>query len=154
MQERLGLSNMGVDKVAADNFYKDDGDKIKQNWLLYEYSNMLFSKIEESQELTAYRKRHSQDNIAAFCVYFSKRLRQSISNMQKTASGVAIDARYVYEFYPDNSRTQTQRLLNAALSAWNEHLQACSNCANQCLTDGFEITPMFDNLKKTGWPTV
>jgi hypothetical protein len=23
---------MGVDKVAADNFYKDDGDKVKQNW--------------------------------------------------------------------------------------------------------------------------
>jgi len=65
---------MGVDKVAADNFYKDNGDKIKQNWLLYEYSNILFSKIEESPELAAYRKKHSKSNIAAFCVYFSKRL--------------------------------------------------------------------------------
>ena len=145
---------MGVDKVAADNFYKDNGDKIKQNWLLYEYSNILFSKIEESPELAAYRKKHSKSNIAAFCVYFSKRLRQSISNVHKTASGVAIDARYVYEFYPGNTRTQTQRLLNAALSAWGEQLQACANCPNQCLADGFEITPMFDNLEKTGWPTV
>jgi hypothetical protein len=34
--------------VSADNFYKDDGDKILQNWFLYEYSNILFSKIEES----------------------------------------------------------------------------------------------------------
>ena len=146
---------MGADKVAADNFYKDNGDKIKENWFLYEYSNILFSKIEESHELAAYRKKRGEDNIAAFCIYFSKRLRWSISNAhRKTTSGVAIDARYVYEFYPDNSRTQTQRLLNAAAAAWEEHLFACSNCPNRCLTDGFEITPMFDNLEKTGWPTV
>ena len=146
---------MGADKIAADNFYKDSGDKVKQNWLLYEYSNILFSKIEESHELAAYRKKHGKDDITAFCIYFSKRLRQSISNAQKkTTSGVVIDARYVYEFYPGNTRVQTQRLLDTALAAWDEHLLVCSNCPNQCLTDGFEITPMFDNLEKTGWPTV
>jgi len=97
---------LNIDKVAANNFYKDDGDKIKQNWFLYEYANILFSKIEERNELTAYRKKHSKDNISAFCVYFSKRLRQSISNVhRKQASLVVIDARYVYEFYPDNSYT-------------------------------------------------
>ena len=146
---------MNIDKVAANNFYKDDGDKIKQNWFLYEYANILFSKIEERNELTAYRKKHSKDNISAFCVYFSKRLRQSISNVhRKQASLVVIDARYVYEFYPDNSYTQTQRLLEAASEAWNEHLIVCSNCPNQCLPDGFERTDMFDNLRKTGWPTL
>jgi len=146
---------MGIDKVAADNFYKDSGDKIKENWFLYEYSNILFSKIEESHELATYRKKQGEDKIAAFCIYFSKRLRQSIYNAHnKKTSGVVIDARYVYEFYPGNSRVQTQRLLDAALAAWNEHLIVCSNCPNQCLTDGFEITSMFDNLEKTGWPTV
>jgi hypothetical protein len=146
---------MGIDKIAADNFYKDSGDKIKENWFLYEYSNILFSKIAESHELASYRKKHGEDKIAAFCIYFSKRLRQSIYNAhKKTTSGVVIDARYVYEFYPGNSRTQTQRLLDAALAAWDEHIIVCSNCPNQCLTDGFEITPMFDNLEKTGWPTV
>ena len=74
---------MSYDKVAADNFYKDDGDKIKQNWFLYEYSNILFSKIEESHELATYRKKHANDNIVAFCVYFSKRLRQSNYNAHK-----------------------------------------------------------------------
>ena len=146
---------MNFDKIAADNFYKDNGDKIKQNWFLYEYSNILFSKIWESHELANYREKHGKDTISAFCVYFSKRLRQSISNVhKKQTSGVMIDARYVYEFYPDNSHAQTQRLLEAALDAWGEHLRACSNCPNDCLADGFEITDMFDNLEKTGWPTV
>jgi len=146
---------MSFDEIAADHFYKDKGDKIKQNWFLYEYSNVLFSKIWKSPELTICKKKHGKDNITAFCIYFSKRLRQSISNVhKKRTSGVMIDAKYVYEFYPDNSRAQTQRLLEAALAAWDEHLQVCSNCPNECLADGFEITDMFDNLERTGWPTV
>jgi len=146
---------MNFDKVYAENFYKDDGDKIKQNWFLYEYSNILFSKIAESKELANYRKKHKEEHISAFCVYFSKRLRQSIFNAyaEKT-KGVVIDARYVYEFYPDNSRTQTQRLLEAAMEAWEEHLFVCSSCPTLCIQDGFELTEMFDNLEKTGWPTV
>ena len=91
---------MSIDKVAADNFYKDKGDQIKQNWFLYEYANILFSKIGENPALAGYRKKHSEDDITAFCVYFSKRLRQSISNVQrKRVASVMIDAKYIYEFY-------------------------------------------------------
>jgi len=144
-----------IDKVSANNFYKDDGDKVLQNWFLYEYANVLFSHIKDSPELAAYRKKHSDNDISAFCVYYSKRLRRSIYHAHiKQTTGVAIDARYIYEFYPGNSRTQTQRLLNAAGAAWNEHVEACSVCPNQCLVDGFERTKMFDNLEKTGWPTL
>ena len=146
---------MSIDKVAANFFYKDDGDKIKQNWFLYEYANILFSKIEKSPKLAIYRKKHSKNNIVMFCVYFSKRLRQSIAYANaKQTTGVMIDAKYVYEYYPDNSHVQTQKLLDAAMEAWNEHLLTCSICSNQCLTDGFEITNMFDDLEKTGFSTI
>jgi len=143
------------DKVAARHFYKDDGDKIKQNWYLYEFANVLHSKIDESPKLASYRKKHSQDNIVAFCVYFSKRSLQSISDaLEGRESGVMAEARYVHEFYPDSSPVQTQGLLEAALDAWIEHLQICTVCPNQCLENGFELTDMFDNLERTGWPTI
>lgn len=146
---------MSIDKVAASHFYKDDGDKIKQNWFLYEFANILFSKIEEAPNLVTYRKKHSKDSISAFCVYFSKRMRRSIARAhEKKSSGIEIDGRYVYELYPGNPYAQTQRLLEAAMAAWSEHVLACSVCPNQCLTDGFERTDMFDNLEKTGWPTI
>jgi hypothetical protein len=146
---------MNTDKVPASHFYKDDGDKIKQNWFLYEYANILFSKIAEVSNLATYRKQHSEKDIAAFCVYFSKRMRRGIARAsEKKASGIEIDGRYIYEFYPHNSRALTQRLLEAAFEAWNEHFFVCENCPNQCLTDGFEITDMFDNLETTGWPTL
>lgn len=146
---------MGVDKVAASNFYKDKGDQIKLNWFLYEYSNILYTAIEECPKLAVYRKRHSEDDICAFCVYYSKRLKLSITNMlRRLVSTVTINARYVYEFYPGNSYAQTQSLIEAAAKAWDEHMLACSVCPNRCLTDGFERTDMFDNLEKTGWPTL
>ena len=145
---------MGIDKVSADKFYMDDGDKTKQNWFLYEYSNIMFSKIAESPQLMDYRKKHDEGGIADFCVYFSKRLRLSIYNLNAgKVNGVVIDARYVYEFYPGNPKALTQRLLAAAEEAWKEHVAACINCPNRCIEDGLEMTAMFDNLKKAGWPT-
>ena len=144
-----------MDKVGVSHFYNDNGDKILQNWSLYEYANILFSKIEESPKLMAYRKRRSKEDIVAFCVYFSKRMRRSIARAnEKKVSSVEINGRYVYEFYPDNSYAQTQRLLEAARDAWGEHIMVCANCPNRCLTDGYELTNMFDNLERTGWPTV
>ena len=146
---------MAIDKVAASHFYKDDGDKILINWFLYEYANKLFLKIGESPNLAAYRKRRDEENIVAFCVYFSKRLRRSVARVnEKKALKVEIDGRYIYEFYPENTRTRTQRLLDAAGQAWEEQLSSCSVCPNRCLTEGFERTDMFDNLEKTGWPTI
>jgi len=145
---------MSFDKVSAKNFYKDDGDKIKLNWFLYEYANHFYSKIAASQKLAQYRKLHQEDKIIAFCIYFSKRLKKSIYDKQTNRSeGVVFNAKYVYEFHPKNSFEQTQSLLNTALEAWNEQLQSCAGCPHQCLMDGYEITGMFDSLEKTGWPT-
>jgi len=144
---------MELDKVSASNFYQDNGDKIKLNWLLYEYANLLYLKIATSPKLVRYRKLYSQDQITAFCVYFSKRLRKSIYDMQTGRSkSIAFDGKYVYEFYPNNSYAQTQELLNVALTAWEAQLKCCACCQTKCLIDEYEITGMFDSLGKTGWP--
>ena len=145
---------MELDKVSAANFYQDNGDKIKLNWFLYEYANLLYMKISASSKLTRYKKLYSQDQITAFCVYFSKRLKKSIFDMQTGRSkSTAFDGRYVYEFHPNNSFAQTQELLDVALAAWEDQLKCCAGCQNKCLIDEYEITGMFDSLEKTGWPT-
>ena len=143
-----------IDVVSATRFYQDDGDKIKQNWFLYEYANILFAIIEKDAKLKSYRKKNTRENIIAFCVYFSKRLRQSIFEAQyQQSEGVELNARYIYEFYPDHSRTEAQKLLEAAGRAWGDHVQACMACPNQCLLRGYDRTDAFDNLAETGWPT-
>ena len=145
---------MELDKVSAANFYQDNGDKIKLNWFLYEYANLLYMKISASSKLTRYKKLYSQDQITAFCVYFSKRLKKSIFDMQTGLSkSIAFDGKYVYEFYPNNSFAQTQDLLDMAFAAWEDQLKCCAGCQSKCLIDEYEITGMFDSLEKTEWPT-
>jgi hypothetical protein len=143
-----------MDHVKAEQYYKDDGDKTKLNWFCYEYANNLYMEISASKKLTKYRDSHSEKEIAAFCTYFSKRMRKSIHDTQiGRTKNIAIDAMYVYEFYPKNSTSQTQSLLEAAVSAWKEQILSCNGCSTRCLDDGYEICGMFDRLAETGWPT-
>jgi len=145
---------MELDKVKATNYYQDNGDKIKLNWLMYEYANLLYMKISASSKLSNYRKHYSQEQITAFCIYFSKRLKKSLYDAQTgRTKNVEFNGRYVYEFYADNTYAKTQELLEVALAAWSEQLQCCAVCPNKCLMEGYEITDMFDNLEKKGWPT-
>jgi hypothetical protein len=143
-----------VDYINAESFYQDAGDKIKLNWFCYEYANNLYTAIKESSKLTQYRRGHTPDQITKFCLYFTKRMRKSIYERNTgKAGGIEIDERYVYEFYPKNTAKRTQSLLEAALSAWDGQFSMCVNCPNRCLTECFDLSDMFDNLKRTGWPT-
>ena len=78
------------DKVKAKNFYQDDGDKTLLNWCLYEYANVLYTKIEESPKLASYRKKNCAKEIEEFCVYFSKRLRKSVNDARQVARRVLL----------------------------------------------------------------
>lgn len=145
---------MPTDYVGADRFYQDAGDKVKMNWLCYEYANNLFMEIRSDGGLKQYREKHSAGEIATFCVYFTKRLRKSVFDSQLGhTKGVSIRESYICEFYPDIDEKQMRRLLESAGKAWREQVSGCAVCPNRCLTDGWARTDMFDRLKKTGWPT-
>jgi hypothetical protein len=48
---------------------------------------------------------------------------------------------------------QMDALLEVAIFSWNQQMQSCSTCSNQCMKAGFDLTDMFDSLAQTGWPT-
>jgi len=143
-----------TDNVKAERFYQDDGDKIKLNWFCYEYANNLYSAIKLSKKLAQYRAQHKPEQIVDFCLYYAKRMRKSIydKNAGKSES-VAVSVQYIYEYKPECPSKQAQALIEAAETAWNDTILGCTVCPNRCLFEWFELTPMFDNLVKTGWPT-
>lgn len=137
------------DFVKAEQFYQDDGDKIKLNWLCYEYANDLYLEIKDHAKLTRFRERNSEEQISAFCAYYAKRMRNSIYKRNTEAvDAVAIAESYVYEFYPRISRIQTQYLMEAAVTAWEKLILQCNVCRERCLLECFELTPLFDNLMR------
>ena len=154
LTNRKGSLPKMKDNVKAESFYKDDGDKIKLNWFCYEYANVLCSFINTSKKLDQYRAHRSPAQIADFSLYFAKRMRKSIYDMQTgKIEGIAINAQYVYEYYPKCSSKQAQALIEVAKSAWDDMTLGCTICPHQCLSEAFELAPMFDSLAKTGWPS-
>jgi len=145
---------MDFDFVKATSFYQDDGDKIKLNWFCYEYANNLYLSIKRSKDLAQYVKKHTEGDIAAFCLYFAKRVKKSIhERLIGETEGVSFHTGYVFEFYPNISEKQIVALCQAGMDAWEDQLRACTNCPNRCLTNGYDLCAMFDTLRYTGWPT-
>jgi len=143
-----------MDFVEATSFYQDAGDKIKLNWFCYEYANNIYLSIKKSKDLTRYVKSHPAKDIAAFCLYFAKRMKKSIHEMQVgETEEVMFHTGYVFEFYPAIPEKQIVALCQAGLDAWNDQMAGCSNCPNRCLADGYGLCAMFDTLRDTGWPT-
>jgi excisionase family DNA binding protein len=79
---------MTIDKVKAKNFYQDAGDKTLLNWCLYEYANVLYTKIEESPKLASYRKKHSAKEIEelADMLHIGKNKAYELLNTEKIKS--------------------------------------------------------------------
>jgi hypothetical protein len=143
-----------LDYVKADRFYQDNADKIKLNWLCYEYANSLYSAVCDSARLFKYRKSRTDAEIADFCLYLSKRIRKSIfDKLTGAMDTVMFRTSYVREFYSGMRVRQMDAILEVAISVWEKQLQGCIVCPNQCLKAGFDLTDMFDNLAQTGWPT-
>jgi hypothetical protein len=143
-----------MDFVEATSFYQDAGDKIKLNWFCYEYANNIYLFIQRSKGLARYVKEHPAEDVAAFCLYFAKRMKKSIHEMQVgETEGVLFHTRYVFEFYPTIPEKQIVALCRAGMDAWDDQMAACSGCPNRCLADGYDLCAMFDALRDTGWPT-
>lgn len=143
-----------TDNVKAEYFYQDDGDKTKLNWFCYEYANNLYHAIVSSKKLSQYRARNKPVQISDFCLYYAKRMKKSIHDRSRgKGEDVAVSVQYVYEYKPGCPVKQAQALVEAAEAAWDETIMGCTICPNQCLFEWFELTPMFDSLAKTGWPT-
>jgi hypothetical protein len=139
-----------TDNVKVKHFYQDDADKIKMNWLCYEYANNLYRAINSSPKLSKYRAQHKPDQIADFCIYYAKRMRKSVYDRSIGKSdGVKVSVQYIYEYKPGCLAKQAQALIEAAEDAWDEIIRGCTICPNRCLFEWFELTPMFDNLAKT-----
>lgn len=143
-----------LDHIQADKFYQDNADKIKLNWLCYEYANSLYTAIRAGTGLPKAIKGLAEAEVADFCLYFSKRMRKSVyDKLTGATNATAFRTSYVREFYPSMSVKHMDALLAVAMTAWNQQLLGCNVCPHQCLRAGFDLTDMFDNLAQAGWPT-
>jgi len=131
-------------------FYVDERDKNKLNWLLYEYSHIIFDHIMSTRKslIVKWKRRQDETRIAEFCAYYAKRMKHSILAYQSgTATGVLMPEYFVSDFWHTNTRLENRVIMEIAHVAWTEKLQICSACMGGCIYERDTWCELFDRMK-------
>ena len=133
--------------IKASWFYWDDSEKTKFNWFLYEYACTLYDHIRRSKNetLNRWRAKHSNKQVAEFCAYFSKRMRQSVlDSIARHAKETIGDEEYICDYCHTNTLDENGAILETAVSAWSELLEICVICPERCITERDNRSMFFD----------
>lgn len=140
--------------ISASWFYRDDSQKTMINWFLYEYSLKLFDHIQDSKlkALKRWKARHSEQQVAEFCAYYSKRMRDSVYENVEGGSGIiALYATYLTDFCHVNTKSEDEALGKVVATAWGAILDSCNACGCDCVVRGNEYCEFFDRMERGGY---
>jgi uncharacterized Fe-S radical SAM superfamily protein PflX len=142
--------------VQASWFYIDSNEKVKLNWFLYEYACSLYVHINRSRKkaLAKWKAQRDEEQIAEFCAYFSKRMRQSILDKLAGRTEETIgDEEYICDYCHTNTHRDNVAILEVAESAWDELLDSCVACPNRCISERYAHCEFFDRMESGGYFT-
>ena len=117
-------------------FHNIEGEKTKLNWFLLETAIEHYDRIMESDALSSYRELYTKEQIAVFCAYYARRMKESLlNNLRGRRKNIIPYYEYIDDYYPNHDRKLTNLLRAAANDAWRHMLEACGRCPQQCLND-------------------
>lgn len=138
--------------IKTEWFYTDEKEKTKINWFCFEYAIELYTFIMKSDTLRKYRTKNSADEIAAFCMHFSKQMKKSVyDRLNQVTSVVIIEEEYVADYYPKNTQRQNVALMDIAGAAWDTLLSACEMCPVRCISERERRSEFFDRYEQGGY---
>lgn len=117
-------------------FYNLCGYKTKINWFLMEIALEYYSRIRDSRLLAAYRAQYDEKQVAQFCAYYARRLKESVLRyVRGQRKNVILYREYIEDFYPHHSELQNKLLGKVAKESFDHMASACEHCPQQCLRD-------------------
>jgi hypothetical protein len=144
----MGLSST---PIQIEWFHHLEGEKTKLNWFLLEVALDYYGRIRDGQELSAYRERYDERQVAQFCTYYARRLKQSLLNyLQGRRKTVIFYLDYVEDFYPHHDRQLNLALHRMAKASFDHMWYACRGCPQGCLEDYGSRCLVFDTYGEGG----
>ena len=136
-------SAMSMVKPSA--FVRREGEKTKLNWFCYEISMAFYEEMNEQLGKSLKKYRISDNDIANFSIYLSKRMKNIIL---KKLSGEIDRVYFSYElvetYFPTLNDKLVNKLLDVISNAWYKQLDFCVVCPTQCITEKDVYCTMFD----------
>ena len=139
--------------IPASWFYMDESGKNKFNWFLYEFACYLFEHIEscKGEALAKWKAQRSEGQIAEFCAYFSKRMRQSVlDRLAGRTEETEADEAFVSDYCHTNTHGENGAIIDIACGAWEELIDCCIACPNRCISERFRRCEFFDRMGRGG----
>jgi hypothetical protein len=137
--------------IRMDWFYSLDGGRTKLNWFLMEAALEYYHRIRDSQELEHYRELYSEEQVAQFCAYYSRRMKKGILEfLRGRAKHVVAREEYISDFYPGNGGKLNAMLHGVAMEAWKSMAAGCKQCPHRCLADYESRTALFEEWENEG----
>ncbi|OQA89258.1 MAG: hypothetical protein BWY27_00862 [Bacteroidetes bacterium ADurb.Bin234] len=138
--------------IKASWFYVFESEKIKINWFCYEYACTFYDHIRKSTKLKKWCSKRSDLQIAEFCAYFAKRMKQAVLDKLAGITDVTTaDEEYIADYCHENTHRQNIVVLSVAMQAWDELLSICEVCPNRCISERNEKSEFFVRYEKGGY---
>ena len=141
----MGLS---YTPIQIEWFYHLEGNRTKLNWFLLEVALEYYGRIMESPELKSYRDQYNKEQIAQYCTYYVRRMKEGLLKCirgQRKRSNIYQE--HITDFYPHHTHQMNSTLSAVAEEALTHMLSACKNCPQQCLIDYQSRSMDFDVYK-------
>ena len=133
---RLLLMLPNATPIRKKWFYNLYGYKTKLNWLLMEIALEYYDHIKDSPELWFYRELYNDKQIAQYCTYYVRRLKESLLKyLRGQRKRVMFYWDHIEDFYPHHTEEQNKALGEVGMGAFDHMVSGCVTCPHQCLKD-------------------
>jgi hypothetical protein len=136
--------------IPTSWFWKEEDDKIKLHWLLYEFACGFFEHLDRNstKRIIDWKAKRTDEQIAEFCAYYAKRMKPSIVELLETDSESFLGyTEYLTDYLHDNTLRENESISKVSASAWDNLLEVCIVCPVRCLDEPAEHCDLFDRMK-------
>ena len=135
-------------------FYKDDNEKIKLNWFLYEYACDFFDLLcaDKTKRIADWKSNLTDVQIAEFSAYYAKRMKPSIVDfLEQNSRTIKIYDEYLSDYCHTNTRRENAVISKIGSLAWDKMVHSCAVCPTKCLDEPGEYCELFDRMERGGY---
>ena len=138
--------------IPSSWFYKDESEKIKMNWFLYEYACKLFDNIKASNNiaLTKWKSQRSNKQLAEFCAYLAKRTKRNIHDrpVKNLEEDIITIDEFINDYCHNNIEFEDDAIADICEATWIELLESCSICPTNCIREMRARCELFDRMER------
>jgi len=139
---------MNPSPIQMEWFHSLEGEKTKLNWFLLEIALEYYSRIMEEPELASFRERYGEAQIAQYCAYYARRIKESILRyLRGQRKSVIFYHDYAGDFYPHHDGRMNALLSRVARGSFDHLCSGCIACPQRCLWEYEERSPLFDEYR-------